>query len=128
MKNLLKDGMIVQLANQMYYLVIGNYLIGYLSHFSLNSFNDDLTFDTSPQRKTLQTDRMINGLHEWDIIRVWTLKDMTNLHGMLEGKDNPWVNRSGEKIFDRYSNTEETVEMTVEDICKALGKNVKVIK
>lgn len=128
MKNLLKDGMIVQLANQMYYLVIGNYLIGYLSHFSLNSFNDDLTFDTSPQRKTLQLDRTINKLHEWDIIRIWTLKDMTNLHGMLEDKDDPWVNRFGEKIFDRFSSTEETVEMTVDDICKALGKNVKVVK
>lgn len=128
MKNLLKDGMIVQLANQMYYLVVGNYLIGYLSHFGLNSFNDDLTFDTSPQRRTLQTDRTIDKLHEWDIIRIWTLKDITNLHGMLEDKDDPWVNRFGEKIFDRFSGTEETVEMTVEDICKALGKNVKVIK
>ena len=53
---------------------------------------------------------------------------MTNLAGMLEDKDNSWTDRFGNLVYDRDNSVDETVEMTVEEICKLLGKNVKVVK
>ena len=109
-KGLLRDGMIVQLRNEMYYIVIGGFLIGYMSHFSINSYNDDLTFKTELQRKTCQMKTTIDKLHKWDIIKVWILRDMSNLYSMLDDMSDPWVNRFGELIYDRERTNTETVE------------------
>ena len=40
----LKTGMLVKLRDGMKYLIVNGYLIGYLSHFKIDSYNDDLTF------------------------------------------------------------------------------------
>lgn len=130
MKNILKSGMIVELRTGVKYLVVDNYLIGYLGHMCLTGYNSDLTYPTSYQhRYTAQTDRTINGYcSEYDVMKIWTQRDMSNLASMLEDTDDPWTNRFGELIYDRDKKTDETVEMTVEEICKALGKNVKVVK
>ena len=130
MKSMLKDGMLVKLRNGMRYLVINNHLVGYMSHFAIDSFNDDLTFDTRLQMEnTFQTSSTINTLHKWDIMEVWTLNDMSNIYSMLENEHESWESRFGTCLYDRdKENKTETVEMTVEEISNALGKNVKVVK
>lgn len=130
MKSILKSGMIVELRSGVKYLVVDNYLIGYLGHMCLNSYNDDLTYPTDyHHRYTAQTNTTINGYcSEYDVMKIWTQKDMTNLASMLENKDDPWTDRFGNLIYDRNKPVEDTVEMTVEEICKALGKNIKVVK
>ena len=130
MKDILKSGMIVELRNGVRYLVVDNYLIGYLSHMCLTKYNSDLTYPTDYQRKcTYQTNNTINEYcSKYDVMKIWTQKDMTNLALMLEGADNSWTDRFGELIYDRDKPNCEEVEMTVEEICKLLGKNVKVVK
>lgn len=65
-------------------------------------------------------------------MKVWSQKDMTNLHSMLE---TDWLDeeRFGTLIFNRKTLTfdvndnNKITEMTLEEICSALGKNVKII-
>lgn len=130
MKNILKSGMIVELRNGVKYLVVDRYLIGYLGHMDLDRYNADLTYPTDYHRKyTAQTSRTIGHYcSEYDIMKIWKQKGMTNLAGMLEDKYDPWTDRFGELIFDRDNSCEEVVEMTVLEICKLIGKNVKVVK
>jgi len=130
MKSILKSGMIVELRSGVKYLVVDNYLIGYLSHMCLTKYNSDLTYPTDYQRKyTYQTDDTISEYcSKYDVMKIWIQKDMSNLASMLEKTDDSWTDRFGELIYDRDKQTDETVEMTVEEICKALGKNVKVVK
>ena len=130
MKNILKSGMIVELRNGVKYLVVDNYLIGYLGHMCLNNYNEDLTYPTNYQYKyTAQTNSMINKYcSKFDIMKIWTQKHMSNLVSMLENADNSWTDRFGELIYNRDELKDETIEMTVEEICKAIGKNVKVVK
>lgn len=130
MKSILKSGMIVELRNGVKYLVVDNYLIGYLGHVGLGGYNSDLTYPTDYHSKyTAQTNNTINRYcSEYDVMKIWSQKDMTNLAGMLEDKHDPWTDRFGKLIYDRDNTNDETVEMTVEEICKLLGKNVKVVK
>jgi len=62
-----------------------------------------------------------------------------HLNGKLHREDGPAIELSnGSKFWylngknlteeEHKKATESTVEMTLEDICKALGKNVKVVK
>ena len=129
MKNILKSGMIVELRNGVKYLVVENYLIGYLGHMCLTVYNSDLTYPTDYQRRyTAQINSTITSYcSEYDVMKIWTQKDMSNLASMLEDKTDSWVNRFGELIYDRDKQNDETVEMTVEEICKLLGKNVIVV-
>lgn len=46
MKNVLKSGVVVETRQGIKYLVVGEYLIGYLSHMDLNSYNNDLTYNS----------------------------------------------------------------------------------
>lgn len=130
MKNILKSGMIVELRAGTRYLVVDNFLIGYLSHIPLSGYNSDLTYPTEYQHKhTLQTDSTINkSCSKYDVMKIWLQKDMSNLASMLENTEDSWTDRFGELIYDRDEPKADTVEMTVEEICKALGKNVKVVK
>ena len=130
MKNILKSGMIVELRTGARYLVVDNFLIGYLSHMSLSRYNSDLTYPTDYQHKyALQTNSTINeSCSKYDVMKIWLQKDMSNLASMLENANDSWTDRFGELIYDRNKPIEDTVEMTVEEICKALGKNVKVVK
>lgn len=130
MKSILKSGMIVELRSGVKYLVVDNYLIGYLGHMCLSLYNSDLTYPVSHQCKyTAQTKDTINKYcSEYDVMKIWIQKDMSNLASMLEDKNDPWTDRFGELIYDRNKLVEDTVEMTVEEICKVLGKNVKVVK
>ena len=48
---------------------------------------------------------------------------------MLENQHESWESRFGTCLFDRdKEENNESIEMTVEDVCKALGKNVKIVK
>ena len=131
MKGMLKDGTLVKLRNGMKYLVVGDYLIGYLSHFKIDSYNDDLTFCGRLQYNgTCQIKEFIDTtLNKWDIMEIWTLKDMSNLHSMLEDEHDSWEGRFGTCLYKRDDEDNlETVEMTVMEISNALGKNVKIVK
>ena len=126
MKNILKTGTIVEIRDGSRYLVVNDCLIGYLSHMYTNKYNEDLTYNDEYQRKyTAQTERTIHeACSRYDIMKIWIQRDMSNLSAMLESD---WINRFCTLIYDR-DNTDDTVEMTVEEICKALGRNVKVVK
>ena len=130
MKNILKSGMIVELRSGVRYLVVDNYLIGYLGHMHLNKYNSDLSYSTDYQNlHTYQTyDTTNKHCSKYDIMKIWTQKDMSNLASMLENEEHPWTDRFGELIYDRNNPKEEEVEMTVAEICQMLGKNVKVVK
>jgi len=130
MKSILKSGMIVELRSGVKYLVVDGYLIGYLGHMCLSSYNENLTYSTDYQDEhTLQTDSAINKYcSKYDVMKIWTQKHMTNLASMLENEEFSWTDRFAELIYDRDNQNNDTVEMTVEEICKVLGKNVKVVK
>lgn len=109
-KSTLKSGMIVELRNGTKYLVVEDYLIGYLSHMCLSRYNEDLTYSHDYQdNHTLQTNKTIEKLCSiYDIMKVWEQKDMSNLASMLEDtKNDSWVDRFGELIYNRTNRLEE---------------------
>lgn len=128
MKSILKSGMIAELRNGIKYLVVDNYLIGYFGHMNLINYNTDLTYYFQGDCAYQTGSTLDKCLSQYDIMKIWTQKDMTNMASMLENKTDPWTDRFGELIYDRDKQNDNTVEMTVEEICKALGKNVKVVK
>ncbi len=130
MKNILKSGMIVELRNKVKYLVVDGYLIGYLGHMTLDRYNSDLTYPTDYQhRYTSQMDATIGKYcSQYDIMKIWNQRDMTNLAGMLEDVNDSWTDRFGELIYDRNNPSDEVIEMTVAEISHLVGKNVKIVK
>ena len=71
-------------------------------------------------------ENMINlsGYKCFDIVKVWSLDKMCNLNNMLL---NPvYLHDNGHLIWDRENG--DYVDMTLEEVCKALGKNVRIVK
>lgn len=107
----LKTGMVVQMANNQKYLVVNDYFINNIGHMPFNRYNENM--------------ENISGFRIFDIIKVWELRELTNLSSMLES-DFISENRFGHLIWDRENG--DCVDMTLEEICKALGKNVRIVK
>lgn len=106
----LKTGMIVQFRHGGKYLVVNDCFIANSSHMFMRSYNEDMTC-TSDYRDA-------------DIMKVWETKELCNLSSMLLFD---WTNenRFGHMIWDREN--EDHVDMTIEEVCKALGKKVRII-
>ncbi len=111
-KSDLKTGMIVEMADGAKRLVIANTLMGLKSGdggISMQFVNDDLTLDTQ--------------LHE-DIVKVYSEpQDGKDNH---IGSDITWFMRDGCTNYSRCIwKRPEPVEMTLEQVCKELGKILK---
>lgn len=107
----LKTGMVVQMANNQKYLVVNDYFINNTGHMPFDKYDEDM--------------KNRSGFGILDIIKVWELKELTNFSSMLESD---WTSedRFGHLIWDRENG--DCVDMTLEEICKALGKNVRIVK
>lgn len=107
----LKTGMVVEMRSGNKYLVVNDYFIADTGHMTFKKYNEDMTCKS--------------GYIDFDIIKVWTQKEMTNLNAMLTTS---WLSedRFGHLIWDREKG--DYVDMTLEEVCKALGKNVRIVK
>lgn len=99
----LKDGMIVECANGKRYLALGDKLINGSGFLEIKDYNSDLKSDINP--------------HKWNINKVYKV-DACHINGIFN-------NNNLTLIWERK---EEPVEMTLEEVCKALGKEIKIIK
>ena len=106
-KENLKSGMVVEYANGERRLVVDDVLLANDTWAPLEHFENDLTHFTG--------DMTINAVYE---------KRNTPLASVLS---NP-----GELLWKREEAVEmapeEAVEMTLEEVCKELGKNIKIVK
>lgn len=107
----LKTGMVVEMRNGERFLVVNDYFIAGTSHMLFERYDENMICKSK-----------YNNL---DIMKVWTQKQMTNLNSMLMSD---WLNedRFGHLIWDRENG--DYVDMTLEEVCKALGKNVRIVK
>ena len=100
----LKDGMVVKYANGNKRMVLGEHLIGNRKYGPLDEYNEDLT--------NMYTSELT--IVEVYICNATAIEDIFDKHDLTliwERKEKP-----------------EPEEMTIEEICKALGKEIKIIK
>ena len=104
-KHLLRDGVIVKRRNNTYAIVIGDYLYSKMGHILLSDYETNLTCPPSPTK-------------DLDIMVIYKATGYGNIFDILDGN-------SLEVIAER---PEEVKEMTLDQICKELGYNVKIVK
>lgn len=103
----LKDGMIVEYADGWKRMVLNGILLGRSEHASLRDFTDDL-------KSHFNQGLNINKVYTCNTDRISELEDIFDSHNLTliwERKERP-----------------EPEEMTIEEICKALGKEIKIVK
>ena len=100
----LKDGMVVEYNNGNRRMVLGKYFIGENSHAPLADYTEDLREPNFPKQT-------INKVYISSTRSINYLFDDDNLTLIWERKEKP-----------------EPVEMTIEEVCKALGKEIKIVK
>lgn len=107
----LKTGMVVEMMNGRRFLVVNDYFIADTGHMPFERYDENMICKLKH-----------NNL---DIMKVWTQKEMCNLNSMLR---TDWLNedRFGHLIWDRKNG--DYVDMTIEEVCEALGKNVRIVK
>ena len=106
----LKTGMVVETINGNKYLVVNDYFIRNDGCMRFSTYDEDMTEMSNP---------------EYDVVKVWTQKGLNSINCMLT---TDWLseNRFGHLIWDRSK--EEVVDMTLEEVCQVLGKNVRIVK
>ena len=97
----LKDGMVVEVDNGKKFLVLGDKFIGYSEWLSLSHYTDELS----------------DG--QWTVNKVYKTNPYT-IHNIFESKHLTL-------IWERKEEP-KPVEMTLKEICKALGKEIKIVK
>lgn len=133
-KYALETGMIVQFRDGGKYVVVlpnndleKGIFTNYCGYMPLCKYQDDLMLNT---RNNFDRYYMKNQ-SEFDIMRVWRCREFSNMMSMTDKGEDCWTDRFCDLIFDREANigtADEVVEMTMEEICTKLGKNVKVVK
>lgn len=106
-KHLLRDGVIVKRRDNTYAIVIGNNTHSIKGFIRLFEYNNDLTM------KLYQPD--------YDIMAIYTPEGFGSIKDLFKGE-------YLELIAERPEVKEEVKEMTLEEICKELGYNVKIVK
>lgn len=118
----LKTGMIVELANGNLAMVMGNAISTihkedkYDGGCPISDYNYDLV-----RRSDINWDT------GWDIVKVYKERNRfsgASLHWRLRKENTHML--LGELIWERYQ--DETEEMTLEQICEELGRNIVIIK
>ena len=114
-KSDLKTGMVVETRCKGRWLVVNNILLSQTGYMPLDRWNEDMYYIECSCDST------------WDIMKVWEQKELCNLYSMLD-KSSDWLNedRFGHLIWDREKG--DCVDMTLEEVCAALGKNVRIVK
>jgi len=112
-KNDLKTGMIVETRDNEYALIMGNAVLTLEDNNGggapLSLYNEEMLY---------------RGEKEWDIVCIYA--ERTDLSGSsLEWKLKNSDFLIGELIWERES---EIKEMTPEQVCKELGKEIKIVK
>lgn len=101
----LKDGMVVELANGNKYFILNNRILDDYGYLSLSEYNANLEYRDDKSHKYT-----IKKVYKVDAYDIDVLDD--NYHTLIwERKEKP-----------------KPVEMTIEEICKALGKEIKIVK
>lgn len=106
-KHLLRDGVIVRRRDDTYAIVIGNNTHSIKGFIRLFDYNDDLT---------MRLDQP-----DYDIMAIYTPGGFGSIKDLFKGE-------YLELIAERPEVKEEVKEMTLEEICKELGYNVKIVK
>ena len=96
----LKDGMIVECRNGNRYLVAVDRLLRHQGYVHLNEYDDNLKHGS------------------YTIVKVYTSNKPFNLNVLFDDKYLTLI----------WERKPEPVEMTIEEICKALGKEIKIVK
>lgn len=104
-KHLLRDGVVVKRRNDTYAIVIGDYLYSKMGHTLLSDYDDDL-INQIAYTKDLDIMAICKPIGKGSIIDIF--------NGILLGL-----------IAER---PEEVKEMTLAEVCKELGYNVKIVK
>lgn len=99
----LKDGMIVENNAKEKYIVIGERFVKQHGYYNVSGMNRDLTHK---DHKSLDIDKVYSATKES------TLDGMLNSRGLL-------------LIWERK---EQVEELTLEQICKELGRDIKIVK
>ena len=103
-KHLLRDGVIVKCRNNYLYIVLGERLIGPDGWLRVSDYDNDL--------KIRQCDP------EWDIVTIYRPDMPYNIKSLF---DMDYLKLIAER-------PEEVKEMTLAEVCKELGYNVKIVK
>lgn len=106
-KHLLRDGVIVKRRDDTYAIVIGDNTYSGNGFICLEKYDDDLTM------RLYQPD--------YDIMAIYTPEGFGSIKDLFKGE-------YLELIAERPEVKEEVKEMTLEEICKELGYNVRIVK
>lgn len=104
-KHLLRDGVVVKRRNDTYAIVIGDYLYSKMGHTLLSDYDDDL-INQIAYSKDLDIMAICKPIGKGSIIDIFN----GNLLDLIAERP------------------EEVKEMTLAEICKELGYNVKIVK
>ncbi len=102
-KHLLRDGVIVKRKNDTYAIVIGNSMHSKKGFINLSDYDDDLKNKIDPS--------------EFDIMAIYTPDGSGSIRDIINGE-----------YLELIAERPEVKEMTLEQICKELGYNVKIVK
>lgn len=100
----LKDGMIVEFANGKRFMVLDNDLISHNTYMGMKDYDDSLNYKYNPDNK-------INKIYKSKACFFREIFDDDYLTLIWERKTKP-----------------KPVEMTLAEVCKALGKEIKIVK
>ena len=100
----LESGMVVECRNGERYLVLRDKLLDSAHWKNINNY-------------TTEMKKYVKGTHSDDIMKVYDTIGVTNLHNIFYD-DNLIL------IWER----QEVEEMTLEEVCKLLGKEIKIVK
>jgi len=103
-KNLLTDGVIVKCRNNDLYIMLGERLIGPTGWLRVSDYDNDLKIRYSDP--------------EWDIVTIYRPDKPYNIESLF---DVGYLQLIAER-------PEEVKEMTLAEVCKELGYNVKIVK
>lgn len=68
-------------------------------------------------------------LYEFGDDMIYLKNIVKKVYGFCSSNRNAWaVSKNDRKLLWERKEEPETVEMTVEEVCKALGKNIKIVK
>lgn len=104
-KSDLRDGMVVELANGNRYLVLGENFINKIGYLCISDYSDGLDTDTEP--------------YNWNVNKVYK--------SSAYNTDFIFKDEYLTLIWKRPKKT-KPIEMTLEEVCKELGREIKIIK
>lgn len=100
----LENGMVVECRNGERYLVLRDKLLNSTDWKNINNY-------------TAEMKECVKGTHPYDIMQIYDTIGVTSLRNLFDDENLIL-------IWER----QESVEMTLEEVCKLLGKEIKIVK